>query len=863
MFKQRVRAMIAFTLIIAFSLGDILPVLASTDLTPPTLKSIKLDKTAVQPGDEIHIQVEAEDLESGISDVTTHRVVQVKKQGGDTDQYVYLTYNSTTKKYEGTYRVPSNAINGTWYTSWIYFVDKVGNQSSLFPREGSNFYQTFSVSNGSNDLTPPTLKSIKLDKTAVQPGDEIHIQVEAEDLESGISDVTTHRVVQVKKQGGDTDQYVYLTYNSTTKKYEGTYRVPSNAINGVWYTSWVYFVDKVGNQSSLFPREGSNFYQTFIVSNDIVPPNSPIVNEVSDNHTSVTGTAEVGSIVTIKAGATVLTSVTVGTDGKFTATIPVQKAGTKLTVTATDKVGNMSEAKEVIVKDATAPGVPSVSEITEKSTNVTGTAEAGSTVTVKAGTTVLTTVSVDADGKFTATIPVQKAGTKLTITATDKEGNISEAKEVIVKDATAPGVPDVNEVTEKSTNVTGTAEAGSTVTVKAGTTVLTTVSVDADGKFTATIPVQKAGTKLTITATDKEGNISEAKEVIVKDATAPGVPDVNEVTEKSTSVTGTAEAGSTVTVKTGTTVLTTVSVDADGKFIAIIPVQKAGTKLTITATDKDGNISEAKEVIVKDVTAPGVPNVNEVTEKSTSVAGTAEAGSTVTVKAGTTVLTTVSVDADGKFIAIIPVQKAGTKLTITATDKAGNISEAKEVTVKQVASVISFSDVLKSERFYNEIYTLSNEGIITGFPDGTFRPNTTVTRAQAAIMIGRALELTIDSTETTFNDVSSSSKAAGYIAAAYKSKIITGFPDGTFRPDETVTRGQMAIFLARAFKLQDTTKINFSDVAENMAAYESIKRILAAQITVGYPDNTFKPTADVTRGQFSAFLTRALQKAAQ
>ncbi|MGF9776060.1 Ig-like domain-containing protein, partial [Priestia aryabhattai] len=90
-------------------------------------------------------------------------------------------------------------------------------------------------------------------------------------------------------------------------------------------------------------------------------------------------------------------------------------------------------------------------------------------------------------------------------------------------------VPTVNEVTEKSTNVTGTAEVGSTVTVKADDKVLGTTLTKDDGTFSVSIDAQKAGAKLTVTSTDDAGNTSEVKEVVVKDVTAPSVPTVNEV----------------------------------------------------------------------------------------------------------------------------------------------------------------------------------------------------------------------------------------------------------------------------------------------------------------------------------------------
>ncbi|MGF9776059.1 hypothetical protein ABEX30_26880, partial [Priestia aryabhattai] len=187
MFQRSVKILLTFTLFFIFTLGDTFSTLASTDTTAPTIKSVKIDKTTAQPGEDIHIQVEAEDVESGISDTTTHRVVKVEKQNGSTNQYkyVYLTFNPTTKKYEGTYSVPSNTVNGLWYISWIYFVDKVGNTSSLYPSIGSSLYQSFNVTNGNNDTTAPTIKSIKIDKTTAQPGEDIHIQVEAEDVESG------------------------------------------------------------------------------------------------------------------------------------------------------------------------------------------------------------------------------------------------------------------------------------------------------------------------------------------------------------------------------------------------------------------------------------------------------------------------------------------------------------------------------------------------------------------------------------------------------------------------------------------------------------------------------------------------------
>ncbi len=109
-----------------------------------------------------------------------------------------------------------------------------------------------------------------------------------------------------------------------------------------------------------------------------------------------------------------------------------------------------------------------------------------------------------------------------------------------------------------------------------------------------------------------------------------------------------------------------------------------------------------------------------------------------------------------------------------------------------------------------------------------------------------------------FEDVGQSNFASGYIQSAMEAKIISGYTDGTFKPGKVVTRGEMAIFLARAFDLTVKAETSFKDVSPSMAASDSILEILAEGITGGYTDGTYRPNQDVTRDQFSAFLARAL-----
>ena len=156
------------------------------------------------------------------------------------------------------------------------------------------------------------------------------------------------------------------------------------------------------------------------------------------------------------------------------------------------------------------------------------------------------------------------------------------------------------------------------------------------------------------------------------------------------------------------------------------------------------------------------------------------------------------------------------------------------------AETVGFKDVSSKYRFYDEILYLSGEGVISGFKDGSFKPSDYVTRAQAAIMIGRALNLDGTQRSTKFKDVPST-VASGYIASAVEKGIISGFKDGSYKPGQPVTRGQMAIFLDRAFTLKEGTKNSFKDVTSGMAAYQAILNVTVEGIASGYTDGTYKP----------------------
>lgn len=398
------------------------------------------------------------------------------------------------------------------------------------------------------------------------------------------------------------------------------------------------------------------------------------VKEVSDRATTISGKAEAKSTVIVTIGNAEKWRTTTRVDGTFSITNERMNAGTELEVVAVDEAKNSSPVTKVTVKDRTAPTQPKVNEVSDRSMTVTGTTEKNAKVILQKNKEELARTTADGTGQFTLTVSKQAVGTELVIIAQDDAGNASTPLSVFVVDKTAPAQPTVETVTDLLDTVKGKAEVDSTVTIKAGSTVLGEMTVKEDGLYAIIIGKQKAGTVLTVTSTDKAGNVSQAVEMKVLARTAPAIPVVTEVTDQSTSIKGTAEVDSTIKVKVGTAELTKGVVGKDGTFNLAIAKQKAGTVLALISTDGAGNASKSIEVKVLDRTAPVAPTLSEVTDQTVMISGNAEVDAVISIKVGNTEIGKTTVDKSGMFQVTIPKQTAGTTLTVTATDAAGNIS---------------------------------------------------------------------------------------------------------------------------------------------------------------------------------------------
>ncbi len=156
------------------------------------------------------------------------------------------------------------------------------------------------------------------------------------------------------------------------------------------------------------------------------------------------------------------------------------------------------------------------------------------------------------------------------------------------------------------------------------------------------------------------------------------------------------------------------------------------------------------------------------------------------------------------------------------------------------------------------ICELAASGVTTGRSDGTFGPRGEVTRGQMASFLARALGLELDVSVTSYSDVAGTTHARA-IAAVSEAGIASGFSDGSFRPNQPVSREQMASFLARGWDLPNGSAARFSDVSSSVHR-GAIGAIASAGITHGFADGTYRPRDNVSRAQMASFLVRAMDR---
>ena len=171
-----------------------------------------------------------------------------------------------------------------------------------------------------------------------------------------------------------------------------------------------------------------------------------------------------------------------------------------------------------------------------------------------------------------------------------------------------------------------------------------------------------------------------------------------------------------------------------------------------------------------------------------------------------------------------------------------------------------FKDLNEKAHYYAPVLNLSARGIVKGYEDGTFKPNKSVTRGQAAKILANTLGLdTVNVKDPGFTDVKKTDQYYGPIAALAEAGIINGYDDKTFKPNNNLKRSQMAKIITLGFGLEETalTDNRFTDVKSTDAYAGYVQAMLTNNVTTGTTATTFEPNALVTRGQIASFVVRS------
>ena len=425
------------------------------------------------------------------------------------------------------------------------------------------------------------------------------------------------------------------TLGTVTATARGTWSLTTDALDDGTYDLVVETTDAAGNETN------AGVLQVVV---DTTDPDAPTIDLVADSDTgasdtdnltsdatpSLSGTAEAGSKVEVFDGDTSLGFATLsGTSWTFTSTA-LAAGPHSLRVVATDRAGNdtSSAVLEVTVDTTTATptidldtasdtGTSDTDDLTRDATpSLSGTAEAGSTVTIFDGMTELGSVTADGSGNWSFTSTSLAAGAhELTVSAKDTAGNtatsapltitvdVATATPAIDLDAASDSAVDTDNITTDTTpSFSGTAEAGASVEIFRGGRSVGTVTADGAGDWSFTsAALSDGGYSFTAVSTDLAGNVSTTSTALAVtiDTTAPVAPVLTaavltSVSGDTLSVSGTAEANSTIEVLVGATSLGTVQANNAGAWtLAYAGAGVASGNVTARASDAAGNVSTA------------------------------------------------------------------------------------------------------------------------------------------------------------------------------------------------------------------------------------------------------------------------------
>ena len=177
-----------------------------------------------------------------------------------------------------------------------------------------------------------------------------------------------------------------------------------------------------------------------------------------------------------------------------------------------------------------------------------------------------------------------------------------------------------------------------------------------------------------------------------------------------------------------------------------------------------------------------------------------------------------------------------------------------------VSATQLFADVNDKTKGFTELNYLVKQGYIKANTAQNYGIHKKASRYDVAYLLALTLQLELPTniTASPFKDIDSTDKRLPYILAVSEAKLMSGNADGNYYPNKEITRAQLSNILVKAYKLNGTSTHIFADVPKNHSAYKAVSVMVANQITSGFENNEFRPNVLVTKGQVAIFIARIL-----
>jgi len=215
------------------------------------------------------------------------------------------------------------------------------------------------------------------------------------------------------------------------------------------------------------------------------------------------------------------------------------------------------------------------------------------------------------------------------------------------------------------------------------------------------------------------------------------------------------------------------------------------------------------------------------------------------------------IDSSGRFALEVPAKPGKNGVVVVAYDKSGKVLESNKI---RVLRLLTFKDVESTYWARMVVEEIATLGIVTGYPDKTFRPDGPITRAEITTLLVRALGKDIpEAAAAVFSDLPSSHWAAKYVREGVKRKYVLGYPDGTFKPSNRINKAEGVVLLARFGELEEPEKVieaPFPDLPGRHWAAPLVTAAKKAGFLKYLEGRSFEPRKDLTRAEAVEILSK-------